>query len=285
MYLSLSVRIAEAATKDRMTMPFDDFVELAQQSGYRAVCVRASAGGVQSTTEELAAMRTRLDAAGLAVSMVTTDFDVPLNNAQGPNNLRDFASHLDVADALGAKLIRICMKQPDDVAWAQRSADAARERGIAIAHQCHTDSLFEQIHPMLRLVAEIDRENFGIIYEPANLMLCGESYDEDALKRLAPHLMNVYLQNHRLANDGDCALPTRCRGEVRYFDIPLWEPNGVDFEAVFDGLRAIGYDGSVTVHQAFAKLTGPEEAATKSHAFRSRWVETAGQAGRSAKSK
>ena len=273
MDLSLSVRIAEAATKDRMTMPFDDFVELAHRCGYRAVCIRASAGGVQSPSAVLIAMRNRLDEANLRVSMVTTDFDVPLNNARGPNNLRDFAPHLDVADALGAKLIRICMKQPEDVAFAQRACDAAGERGISIAHQCHTDSLFEQIDAMLDVVGEIDRQNFGIIYEPANLMLCGEPYHVDALRRLAPHLVNVYLQNHCLDAEGDCALPTRCRGEVRYFDIPLWESGGVDFETVFSGLRQIGYDGAVTVHQAFAKLMGPEQAATESFQFLSRWAE------------
>jgi sugar phosphate isomerase/epimerase len=267
MQLSLSVRIAEAPTKDRMTIPFADFARLAGACGYQAVCMRASAGGVQTPRSELAGMRRLLDELGLAVSMCTTDFDVPLNNDRGPDNLRNIGSHLDVAETLGATLIRVCMKCDDDIAAAQRAADQARERGIRLAHQCHTNSLFETVDGMLDVLARIGRENFGLIYEPANLMLCGQPYGPGTLKRLAPHLMNVYVQNHRLADDGPVCLPTRVRGDVRYHDIPLWQPGGVDFDAVFDALRCVGYSGTVTVHQQFAKLMGPREAAEQSYAF------------------
>ena len=267
MQLSLSVRIAEAPTKDRMTMPLEGFAQLARETGYPNVCVRASAGGVQTPPEELQAMRRMLDELRLDVSMVTTDFDVPLNNDRGPNNLRAFRPHLDVADILGADLIRVCMKTEEDIAAAATAADMARERGIRIAHQCHTNSLFETVDSMLDVIGRVDRDNFGLIYEPANLMLCGQSYGLDVLRRLAPHLMNVYLQNHRLADDGDVTLPTRVRGDVRYFDIPLWSGGGVDFGEVFDALAAIGYHGNVTVHQQFAKLMGPQEAAEKSFEY------------------
>jgi sugar phosphate isomerase/epimerase len=267
MQLSLSVRIAEAETKDRMTIGFENFARLAQETGYTAVCMRASAGGVQTPREELLAMRRLLDELELRVSMVTTDFDVPRNNDQGPNNLRNIGPHLDVAQCLGATLIRVCMKREEDIAAAARAADQARERGIRLVHQCHTNSLFETVDQIVDVLKRVGRENFGLIYEPANLMLCGQPYGEQTLRRFAPWLMNVYVQNHRLAPDGPVCLPTRVRGEVRYHDIPLWESGGVDFEAVFAGLRTIGYGGYVTVHQQFAKLMGPQEAASQSMAF------------------
>ena len=47
MELSLSVRIVEVATKDRLNISFEDFVDVAAQAGYDAVCMRASASGVQ----------------------------------------------------------------------------------------------------------------------------------------------------------------------------------------------------------------------------------------------
>jgi sugar phosphate isomerase/epimerase len=50
----------------------------------------------------------------------------------------------------------------------------------------------------------------------------------------------------------------------RFHHIPLWEPGGVDFDAVVRGLKAIGYDGYFTVHQAYAELMGPREAAVRS---------------------
>ena len=61
-------------------MPPADSARLAHDTGYRFVCIRASAGGVQTPRDELAALRRRLDELDLRVSMVTTDFNVPLNN-------------------------------------------------------------------------------------------------------------------------------------------------------------------------------------------------------------
>ena len=103
---------------------------------------------------------------------------------------------------------------------------------------------------MLDLLSAIDRPNFGLIYEPANLMLCSQDYGVEALMRLQPFLMNVYVQNHVLDADGPVALDTYCRGEVRFHHLPLWEKGGVDFEEVFAGLRTLGYEGKFTIHQA-----------------------------------
>ena len=44
--LSLSVRIVEAACKTKLNLPFEDLVSIAADTGYDAVCMRASAGGV-----------------------------------------------------------------------------------------------------------------------------------------------------------------------------------------------------------------------------------------------
>jgi sugar phosphate isomerase/epimerase len=110
--------------------------------------------------------------------------------------------------------------------------------------------LFEQVEPMLAVLAEIDRSNFGLIYEPANLLICGEPYGLEALRKLRPHLMNVYIQNHRLDPNGSASIPTFCRGEVRFQPLDPWAPGGVDAEAVGDALRAVGYGGWFTIHQA-----------------------------------
>jgi sugar phosphate isomerase/epimerase len=268
--LSLSVRIAEAACKTRLNVPFPELVQLAVQFGYQAICMRASAGGIGTPPAELQRMRAEVERAGLIVSMVTADADVPLNNAHGPDSLRDIGPSLDVAEALGATLIRVCLKQPSDIQHARRAADQAAARGIRLAHQCHTTTLFETIDRSLQVLAEINRPNFGLIYEPANLMLCGQPYGKEALQRLRPYLMNVYVQNHRLDPVGPVALETWCLGERRFHHIPIWEPGGVDFPTVIAGLRDIGYDGFITVHQAYGELMGPREAAEATAQYLSR---------------
>lgn len=268
MKLSLSVRIAEAPCKTKLNVPFVELVSLAKELGYQAICMRASAGGVATPRAALESMRNIVEEAGLVVSMVTADSDVPLNNDDGPNSLRNITPSLDVATALGCDLIRVCLKKADDVVHAQRAADLAGERGIRLAHQCHTTTLFEEIAPSLDWLNRIDRTNFGLIYEPANLMLCNQAYELSALDQLKPWLMNVYIQNHRLDEDGPelgpVALETWCQGIRRFHHIPLWESGGVDVDAVMHGLNAINYDGYFTVHQAYAEIMGPREAAIES---------------------
>lgn len=250
MQLSLSVRIVEAACKTRLHMPLEQVLDVAASSGYQAICMRASAVGVQSSESELDLARRQIDAAGLVVSMVTADFDVPLNNANGPNSLREMGPSLDVAEALGCDLIRVCLKEEEDIPHAQEAADRAAERNIRLVHQCHTSSIFEQVDGILEVLGRIDRDNFGVVYEPANLMLCDQDYGLETLTRLQPYLQNVYVQNHRLDPQGPESLPTYCLGNVRFHHLPLWQEGGVDFQAVFHGLAKIDYQGYFTIHQA-----------------------------------
>lgn len=260
MKLSLSVRIVESPCKTRLEIPFSELVAIAKASGYDAICMRASAGGVDSPRRELAGQCALVKEAGLRVSMVTADFDVPLNNDRGPDSLRNIGPTLDVAEALDCALVRVCLKRRADIPFARTAADLAARRGIRLAHQCHTATLFEEVDPLLGVLAEIDRPNFGLIYEPANLLLCGQSYGADTLARLRPFLMNVYVQNHRLDPQGPESLTTWCRGAVRFHHLDPWDLGGVDFRLVLAGLAAIDYQGYFTIHQAQGITTATEAA-------------------------
>ena len=189
MKLSLSVRVAESQSdKRRPAMSLGSLAKLAVAEGYKALCMRASQLGVQTPLEAVRRKRAELSRMGLAVSMVTGDFPIPENTAWAPDALRNITSYLDLAEALGADLLRVGMKTEEDVLWAQRACDEADERGVRLAHQCHTASLFEQVGPSLEIIERVDRRNFGIIYEPANLVLCGEDYGPETIKRFSPYL-------------------------------------------------------------------------------------------------
>lgn len=250
MYLSVSVRIVEATCKTKLNVPVEEFIGIVKQGGASAICMRASGAGVEASPEQLQTLASKIASANLPVTMVTADYDVPLNNAKGPNSLRNIRPSLDVAEAFDCDLIRVCMKNETDIAFARQAAELAAERGIRLAHQCHTSSLFEEVDQILDVLKEIDRDNFGIIYEPANLLLNGQDYGVETLQRLAPHIMNVYVQNHCLDPKGPEVLDTYCRGPVRFHHLYLWETGGVDFTQVFQGLRDIEYGGSFTIHQA-----------------------------------
>ena len=255
MKLSLSVRVAEKfSDKRQVNMSLEELAGLATANGYHALCMRASQLGTHTPLDVVREKSGEIAAQGLKVSMVTGDFPIPENSEQGPEALRNITSYLDLAEALGADLLRIAMKKEEDIEWAQRATDEAAERGMKLAHQCHTSSLFEEVDKSLAVIRQVGRDNFGVIYEPANLDLCGQDYGPETIKRLAPHTFNVYLQNHLLKEDGDSMCKTWVRGEVHFDQIPMWSGQGVDFAVIMATLEEIGYDGYVTIHQASAQL-------------------------------
>jgi sugar phosphate isomerase/epimerase len=268
MKLSLSVRVSEKfSNKREVAIPFEELAAIASASGWGALCTRPSVIGVQHGPERSREIREILDRHGLVASMATTDFSVPENTDQGPDCLRKITPHLDLAEALGADLIRVCMKSEEDIPHAASASDEAAERNIRLAHQSHMQSIFETVEGTLDVLRKIDRPNFGLIYEPSNLALCGESYGPDTLKAFAPYLFNVYLQNHVPEEDGPVPMTTWARGVVPSRLYPLDSGKGIRFEEVFEGLAAVDYNGWITLHHAFDGDLSPARAARRSVEF------------------
>jgi sugar phosphate isomerase/epimerase len=263
MRLSVSVRIAEGfLSKEVPILPLEEVAKIASSARYDAICMRASQLGVQSSEEQVQAAAELLGRHGLGVSMVTGDFDTVYNNDHGPNALRNIEPYVKLAKRLNAPLVRVALKKESDIAAAQEAADIAAKSGVALVHQCHTLSLFETVDSIVDTLQRIDRGNFGLIYEPANLELCRQAYDTSTIERLAPWIFNVYLQNQKMRDDGEVTLETWCRGPVSFDIIPIHEPGGVDFRSVFEGLNQIGYEGMVTVHQSAGSGEDPLESTT-----------------------
>lgn len=274
MKLSLSVRVGESYRDKRVfAVAFGDFARLAADTGFDALCMRASVVGTHSPPERVAEVRRLLDEIGLGVSMVTANFAVPANGPEGPECLRDISPHLDLAEALGTDLVRICMKEAGDIGPARRAADQAAERGMRLGHQSHHTSLFETVQGSLETLQSVGRPNFGIIYEPANLAVCGEDYGRPTIEAFAPYLFNVYLQNQVPDPEGGFEMPSWARGPVMTRLRPLDEPGGIDFGEIFAALRGIDYEGYVTSHQAFESTDRPEEVARRYAAFLRSFIE------------
>ena len=228
MKLSLSVRIAETFhSKTEASLTIDEIIEAATSTGYSALCMRASQAGVHSPAERIQEVAGKIADAGLAVSMVTGDFAVPGNGPDGPDGLRSITPHLDLAERFGADLIRICMKKPEDIEAARRAADEARERSIRLAHQSHFGSLFETVAGSRETLDAVGRENFGLIYEAANWMICREDYVA-GIRQLRDSIFNVYVQNHVVRAGGVDSVETWKYGRVVLDHIGIWEEGGLD---------------------------------------------------------
>jgi len=233
-------------------MGIEELSALARDAGYVALCMRCSQVGVDSDAKTLDRVKAALAENDLAVSMVTGDLDIPVNTDRAQMALRNITSHLDLAGALGCDLIRVAMKAMTDIPWARRAADEAAERGIRLAHQSHTCTLFETVEMSLQVLREVGRDNFGIIYEPSNLATCGQEYGAEVLRAFQPHLFNVYFQNMWLHSNGRSMIETWVNGPVAFDLVPFGDPRGVDILAILATLDEIGYDGFVTVHHNVA---------------------------------
>ena len=173
MNLSLSCRIAEGfLSKREAIMDLAELCHLAVQAPFDSICMRASQLGIAHTVDETEKAANLIHRSGLAVSMVSGDFDIVYNNDDGPRCLQDITPYLDLAERLDTQLIRVCIKHEDDLKAAQKAADEAKERQISLVHQCHVQSLFETVDQIESCLRRIGRPNFGLIYEAANLEQC-----------------------------------------------------------------------------------------------------------------
>jgi sugar phosphate isomerase/epimerase len=221
----------------------------AAAAGFAGLSMRASVVDIHSPPDRVQQVRTLLDGTGLEVSMVTGDLALAVNNAEAPNALQRIAPYLDLAEGLGCSLLRVMMHHDDDVAFARRAADQAAERGMALSHQMHWGSMFETVDGALDVLARVGRPNFGVTYEPANLLACGEDYGPDAIERLAPYLRNAYFQNMRLDPESATLFPTRCKGPVAVRFLAIDDPSGIDPRPLVEALKQGGYQGWFSVHQ------------------------------------
>jgi len=233
-------------------MGIEELSVLARAGGYSALCMRCSQVGVDDDPDIVECVKAALAGSNLAVSMVTGDLDIPVNTNRAQMALRNITPHLDLAEALSCDLIRVAMKAWTDIPWAKRAADEAAERGIRLAHQSHTCTLFETVDMSLRVLRDVGRDNFGIIYEPSNLATCGQEYGAEVLRAFQPHLFNVYFQNMWLHPDGNSTIETWVNGPVTFDLVPFGDTRGVDFLAILATLDEIGYDGFATVHHNVA---------------------------------
>ena len=253
MNLSLSTRVAEEpGRKDRALLSLGEIAGLAVGAGYSALSMRASQVSVADGADPVDQAKRDIDQHGLKVSMVTGDVDLAANNNRAQMALQHITPYLDLADALDCDLVRVMMKAESDIPHARRAADEAAERGIRLAHQTHTCTLFETVTGAIRVLRAVNRPNFGVTFEPANLMLAGQPCGRTAIRALAPWIFNVYFQNHRLNSDADHVQETWSKGPVPFDLIPLDATDGIDFQEVVDTLDEIDYDGYVTVHQNVA---------------------------------
>ena len=237
MKLSLSGRMFEVDYQ-YCELSMEDFATTAKDIGYQGVELRKTQVSLDTPFKDVIRIARIIEKAGLEVTCVTTR-GVSLKDQE---NFGRFKKYVGLAETLGCKLI----KTGGDVPWVRKAADYAAEHGITLAGNTHIKTPFETVSSTLERLRTIDRENYRLIYDPANLFMAQEDYGAKTVAKLADSICYVTVQcPQRVPLNQEEGL-----FEYKGFDyrqaLP-GEANTPDFVSAFRGLHQIGYDGWVSV--------------------------------------
>ena len=185
---------------------------------------------------ELDRITEQLRQLGLAVPMLSPDFDFTTSDESAARSMTEAARLIALAGRIGAKAIRVFTGKVGSadatagqwdraVRCLQELAERAGPGGVRWALETHGRNLMDTVDSTLELLGRVDRPTVGLIFQPSTF---GEDYLE-ALDRLRGHAFHVHATNRR---DGDRAL--LADGEM-------------DYPRIFAGLREAGFDGFVSI--------------------------------------
>ena len=254
MKISISSRITEQSdNKEKSFLSLDSFIKLASKNKFDGVSLRPSMISTQSSQYLVNQAQKLFKENNIKVSMITSNIHLAKNDELASDILRNITPSLDLAEKLKTSLIRIMIKNSDDIFYAKKALDEAKERNLKLLQQTHWGTLAETLDETVKLIKTLNRQNFGITFEPANLMVCGSDFNKNALNQLLPHTENFYFQNIILDKKGKHVFPTIHNGEVSVKYVSLDNSNGINVFSFLDFLREKKYDKWFTVHQPLSE--------------------------------
>lgn len=250
MKISISSRITEHSdNKEKSFLSLDSFIKLASKNKFDGVSLRPSMISTQSSEYLVNQAQKLFKVNNMKVSMITSNIHLAKNDELASDILRNITPSLDLAEKLKTSLIRIMIKNSDDIFYAKKALDEAKERNLKLLQQTHWGTLAETLDETVTLIKKINRQNFGITFEPANLMACGSEFNKNALNQLLPHTENFYFQNIILDKKGNHVFPTIHNGDVRVKYVSLENAKGINVFSLLDFLKEKKYDKWFTIHQ------------------------------------
>jgi sugar phosphate isomerase/epimerase len=196
--------------------------------------------------DEVAAIRSTTDAAGLGMSALGTYV-----SCDRPDDV-DVA--MRAAVALGVERLRVTVpryrpSQSFPAVWQRRRAEYAEVARMAARHgvrallEIHHMTPVLSPHAAAAFVAGLDPRHVGVIHDAGNLVYEGWAPYRLGLEMLGDHLAHVHLKNARWVRAG-----TRPDGSADWRpEMSPLRDGVVDVTALFTALRQVGYDGWVAL--------------------------------------
>ena len=92
----------------------------------------------------------------MKVSMITSNIHLAKNDESASDILRNITPSLDLAVKLKTSLIRIMIKNNDDIFYAKKALDEAKERNLKLLQQTHWGTLAETLDETVTLIKIIN---------------------------------------------------------------------------------------------------------------------------------
>jgi len=216
---------------------------MAAECGYDAVELRPTQVPAGMSIDEASALRTAFDSSGVDVSAVL------LPNSLASKRLKDtdddpLRRHLELVAELGCSVVKTWF---NDVGVVGDVCDIVEPFGMSVVSQIHANGPLETVPSCIEAIRSLDRDNFGLQYDAANLFESGKEYRDSAIRALAGSIHQISVQN---AARADSQTPGAWESDGRWYRRCLiGDPEGLDFGAVFRALAAIDFDGCVVVNE------------------------------------
>ena len=248
---------------------WEDFLAGAAGAGYEYVgFMRHQEAEVLPgiSAEEVAAINESLVRHG-----VTPTTDLPLHHTTrcplhlGPDEaVREAFAHLDAMAAVGVKYYMSC-GTPDEALYETlytvfREAAAYGETlGVKVTLKSH-GGIGAKCLDLVRVVETVDHDNFGIYFDPGNVLHYTGGDPLENLDDVAPHVVGVCVKDQTGGKGGGVEI----------------EPGtgDVDFPAVFDTLRAGGFSSGPVMVECLGRgeLAGVNARAAKVRGLLDEWL-------------
>jgi len=161
-------------------------------------------------------------------------------SSDDPGELQEEMSQIrrtiDIAAFLGARSIRVVPGNDEPasldkvVPWFKRAAEYGADKNVALAFENHSAGIAGTPELCVELAHKVGMLNFGILYEPGNLMFDTGTDYRQALETMKHHVVHCHFKDCKPVGDG--------KYEMQHFG-----EGTIDFPWIVEQLDAVGYAG------------------------------------------
>lgn len=240
-----------ACTYPLRERPVEEALRTLAQCGVRKVDLWGRPPHFSADPAQLApeAIEAAAAAAGVAVgnlgSYPGADFASDSEDARA-NALAEMKATIDLAVRFGARSIRVRPGTGEDPAIIDRiaplfaeSARYAAPRGIYLGMENHSGSLAGLPEACVALCEAVGSPNFGILYEPCNLMHGGVDY-KAVFDAFVPWIVHIHVKDGRHADGG-------------FHGTHLGEGE-IDYAWIVESLEWLGYRGDYALEYEICEI-------------------------------